>query len=302
MSGGELPGAAGQASAAPEPQPERDGPATLLHAGRRIPVTGAGVSIGRHADNDLVLPEDLVSRRHARVAPGPGGYEITDLASGNGTRLNGERFRDDGRRLANGDTIVIGGETLRFITGGEETRLGSPRPSIIRTERISFTGDRLRIGRDASNDVVLDDPNVSRFHAEVVRDGDVVTLEDLGSRNGTRVEGEPIRRAALPAGAAIGIGPYRLLFDGVGFVARAERGALRMDAEGVAMLIKRKQILAPTSLTIEPGQLVAIIGESGSGKSTLLKALAGVTTPSAGSVTVSGEPVANRRTDIGYLP
>ncbi len=47
---------------------------------------------------------------------------------------------------------------------------------------------------------------------------------------------------------------------------------------------------------------MVLIGESGSGKSTLLKALAGVTHPSAGSVTVSGEPVRARRADVGYLP
>jgi ABC-type multidrug transport system ATPase subunit/ABC-type multidrug transport system permease subunit len=127
-------------------------------------------------------------------------------------------------------------------------------------------------------------------------------LRDLGSRNGTRIDGTPTRQALLSAGSEIGIGPYRLVFDGRGFVARADRGALRLDAEGVAMRVKGKQILAPTSLTIEPGQLVAIIGESGSGKSTLIKALAGVTTPSAGTIAVNGEPVAARLTDIGYLP
>jgi ABC-type multidrug transport system ATPase subunit/ABC-type multidrug transport system permease subunit len=68
------------------------------------------------------------------------------------------------------------------------------------------------------------------------------------------------------------------------------------------MQVKDKQILAPTSLTIEPGELVAIIGESGSGKSTLIKALAGVTSPTDGAITVSGEPVRSRLTDIGYLP
>ena len=68
------------------------------------------------------------------------------------------------------------------------------------------------------------------------------------------------------------------------------------------MRIGDKEILKETTLSLEPGQLVAFIGESGSGKTTLLKALAGVTTPSSGSVTVNGEPVTSRLTDIGYLP
>jgi ABC-type multidrug transport system ATPase subunit/pSer/pThr/pTyr-binding forkhead associated (FHA) protein len=278
------------------------GAGTLLYGGRRMPIDRGGVTIGRVAGNDIIIPKDSVSRRHARISAEDGGHWITDLGSRNGTVLNGERFRDEARWLSSGDTAVIGGEALRFV-GGQETQYGGARPpSVLRTERIAFEADRLTIGRDRSNDVVLDDPNVSRFHAEVARQGEVVELRDLGSRNGTRIDGEPARRARLHAGSEVGIGPYRLVFDGRGFVARAERGALRLDAEGVAMRVKGKRILAPTSLTIEPGQLVAIIGESGSGKSTLIKALAGVTTPSEGTITVSGEPLASRLTDIGYLP
>ncbi len=127
-------------------------------------------------------------------------------------------------------------------------------------------------------------------------------MRDLASRNGTRLDGQLMRRAAVDTGSEIGIGPYRLIFDGDGFVARAEQGAVRLDAEGLGMRVKEKVILQPTALSIEPGELVAIIGESGSGKSTLMKALAGVTTPSEGTITVNGEPLANRLTDIGYLP
>jgi ABC transport system ATP-binding/permease protein len=276
-------------------------PATLLHRGRRIDLTRQAVTIGRLADNDVVIAKTSVSRRHARISAVRGGYSVTDLDSRNGTQLNGERFRAEARWLANGDTVVIGDEALRFVTG-QETRYGPEPPAAVRTELIPFPAARLAIGRDASNDVALDDPNVSRFHAVVERVGETVELHDLGSRNGTRVDGRPVRRAVLRPGSEVGIGPYRLVFDGRGFVARAERGALRLDAEGVAMRVKGKQILAPTSLTIEPGQLVAIIGESGSGKSTLMKALAGVTSPTDGTITVSGEAVASRLTDIGYLP
>jgi ABC-type multidrug transport system ATPase subunit/ABC-type multidrug transport system permease subunit len=287
--------------AALHPHAQLPGLATVIHDGHRLPLTAHGLTVGRLADNDIVIPRSSVSRQHARITPVPEGYWITDLGSRNGTQLNGERFRGEARWLSNGDTVLIGGDALRFVTG-QETRYAGEADAVVRTELIAFPTDRLTIGRDHSNDVALDDPNVSRFHAEVVRQGDAVTLRDLGSRNGTRLDGTPTRHARLSAGSEIGIGPYRLLFDGRGFVARAERGALRLDAEGVAMAVKDKQILAPTSLTIEPGQLVAIIGESGSGKSTLIKALAGVTTPSAGTITVSGEPIAGRLTDIGYLP
>ncbi|MCZ4492439.1 MAG: modulated efflux pump with fused ATPase and integral rane subunit [Conexibacter sp.] len=276
-------------------------PATILHHGRRIALTADGLQIGRVPGNDIEIPSKAVSRHHARIVQVPEGFWIVDLGSRNGTLLNGERFYGESRWLANGDTVVVGGEPLRFLTG-QETRFAASAPAMPTTHAIRFTGDRLTIGRDDGNDVVLDDPNVSRFHAEVLKEGGQIEVRDLQSRNGTRVNGQPVRRAVLQTGSEIGVGPYRLIFDGTDFVARAEHGALRLDAEGIAVEVKDKKILQPTMISIEPGELVAIIGESGAGKSTLLKALAGVNPPTEGVITVNGEPLAARLTDIGYLP
>jgi ABC-type multidrug transport system ATPase subunit/ABC-type multidrug transport system permease subunit len=284
------------------PQPGAIGvpPATLLHAGRRLPLVGE-LNVGRAPENDIVIEHESVSRQHASIRPVRGGYAITDLGSRNGTRLNGERFSGESRPLASGDTVTIGGEALRFLAG-EATVYRAQQPQALRTAHVHFPGERLTIGRDASNDVVLGDPNVSRFHAEIVRHEGRVELRDLASRNGTRVDGQPTRAAVLTAGSEVGVGSYRLIFDGSSFVARADQGALRLDAEDVVVRVKGKQILAPTSASVEPGELVAIIGESGAGKSTLLRALAGVSPISEGTVTVNGEPVTSRGTDIGYLP
>ncbi len=290
------------ASRPPTAAQRDDAVASVLHLGRRIPVTGVGLAIGRLPDNEVAIPSNAVSRHHARIAPVSGGYCVVDLGSRNGTLLNGERFRGESRWLANGDTVVVGGETLRFLTG-TETQFEAARPAFLATHRIEFEGDRLTLGRDESNDVVLDDPNVSRFHAEVRRGSDGrIEMRDLTSRNGTRVDGRLTRRAVLGTGSEIGIGPYRLLFDGTDFVAREEHGALRLDVEGLEVRVKDKQILQPTALSIAPGELVAIIGESGSGKSTLMKALAGVNPPTEGTITINGEPLADRLTDTGYLP
>ena len=197
---------------------------------------------------------------------------------------------------------VAAANRLASSSVAEETRVTSDDLPVIEVRRISFEGERLSIGRDPANDVVLADPNVSRFHAELVREGDVVELVDLGSRNGTRVDGEPVAAQAVEAGSEIGIGPYRLVFDGASLIARDDHGALRLDATGVAVSVGDKRILEPTSLSIEPGELVAIIGESGAGKSTLLKALAGVTRPTAGRITLNGEDLHARLTDVGYVP
>lgn len=58
---------------------------------------------------------------------------------------------------------------------------------------------------------------MSRFHAEVIPSGDVLELRDLGSRCGTRLDGRPVKRALIRSGAGIGVGPYRLRFDGSSF-------------------------------------------------------------------------------------
>lgn len=56
----------------------------------------------------------------------------------------------------------------------------------------TMVGNRLTVGRAQDNDIVLDDPQVSRHHARVMRRGDEIIVEDLGSTNGTLVNGRRI--------------------------------------------------------------------------------------------------------------
>ena len=275
--------------------------ATVLHAGRRVPVGPEGVAIGRLEDNHIVIESDRASRHHARIVPREGRYYLADLNSMNGTYLHGERLVGESRWLNPGDAIAVGGELIRFLTG-QETRAGDREFAPAGVQTIRFAGGRLTIGRDSANDLQLDAPNISRFQAEIVAVDGTVELRDLGSRNGTRLNGEPIERVPLAAGSEIGIGPFRLVFDGANFVQRDDRGSLRLDAYDVSVTVRQKVILNQVSLSIQPGEFVAVIGESGAGKTTLIRALAGVNHPTSGVVFVNGEPVGWRLTDIGYLP
>src|SRR3954469_25498137 len=186
--------------------------ATVLHAGRRLDVPPGGLGIGRRSDNEVVLASDRVSRHHTRIAADGGRWYVADLGSMNGTYLNGERLNGESRWLSPGDTVTVGGEALRFVTG-DETRFGAPAPARSRSASVTFTGAPLRIGRDAANDVVLQDPNVSRFHAEIALSGGSIAVRDLGSSNGTRLNGVAVGSAGtrLLTGAEVAIGPYRLL-------------------------------------------------------------------------------------------
>ncbi|GAB6050526.1 hypothetical protein JCM16106_13740 [Hydrogenophilus islandicus] len=69
-----------------------------------------------------------------------------------------------------------------------------------------------RIGRDADNDIVLDDPTVSGRHAMLTPFFDELLVEDLGSKNGVLLHGERIDRGKLKVGERIRIGPFRLHF------------------------------------------------------------------------------------------
>ncbi len=79
-------------------------------------------------------------------------------------------------------------------------------------ERISITRAPVVIGRLSTNDVVLADANVSRRHAEIRRDGDQWQLVDLGSTNGTLVNGKLTREHDLVDGDKLGFGTSELVF------------------------------------------------------------------------------------------
>ena len=71
--------------------------------------------------------------------------------------------------------------------------------------------DIVSLGRDAANDILIKDPEVSRYHLRLLKRGDVYLLEDLGSVNGARING---RRTA--GRARLNDGDVIMLGDGIG--------------------------------------------------------------------------------------
>ena len=86
----------------------------ILRPGR-VETPAGGVKIGRATDNDIVIPDVLASRHHATLIPSPGGTEIRDHKSINGTFVNGQRV--DSAMLREGDVVTIGNIDLVFAGG-----------------------------------------------------------------------------------------------------------------------------------------------------------------------------------------
>ena len=79
--------------------------------------------------------------------------------------------------------------------------------------RVALGSEPLVIGRLPECYVVLPDSNVSRRHAELSRKGDGVFVTDLGSTNGTRVNGTPVREQLLASGDEVSVGSTKLIFE-----------------------------------------------------------------------------------------
>lgn len=79
--------------------------------------------------------------------------------------------------------------------------------------RVHVETEPVVIGRMPECSVVLSDPNVSRRHAEVVRVNEAFVVRDLGSTNGTKLNGAPIREGYLTTGDNITVGSTTLVFE-----------------------------------------------------------------------------------------
>ncbi len=185
---------------------------------------GQTLTVGRDPANKVPLPTEAgLSRRHCRIGPREGGeegWEVADLGSTNKTRVNGQTVQH--KVLAHGDEIEIGSVKIRFEDPDEEKRLEALGKEGVcylewvskehKGERIVLTRKQTTVGRRDTNDVALDDRMVSGHHAEIDRDVNGYTIRDLGSTNGTLVNGQPISEALLTHGARIRIGNSRFAF------------------------------------------------------------------------------------------
>ena len=95
--------------------PEPTGRAMVLAEGKRMVVPASGAVLGRSRDCDIVLADPNVSRRHAELVPdGHGGWQVRDLGSTNGVKVNGRKI-DRPAALESGDRLALGTADVRFV-------------------------------------------------------------------------------------------------------------------------------------------------------------------------------------------
>ena len=80
--------------------------------GRRFAVTERGLRLGRSSTCEIAMPDPALSRNHCLFELRDGDLWVTDLASANGTVVNGVALGADSRRLAVGDVVSAGDSSL----------------------------------------------------------------------------------------------------------------------------------------------------------------------------------------------
>ncbi|MCT9083911.1 FHA domain-containing protein [Streptomyces fulvoviolaceus] len=172
-------------------------------------------------------------------------------------------------------------------------------------------GRVMRIGRALENDLVVSDLQVSRNHAEFHATPDSrFEIRDLGSHNGTYVNGQPIPKGGtqlLGPNDIVGVGHSTFRLVGDRLEEFVDTGEISFSARHLTVTVDGgKQILKDVSFGVPEKSLVAVIGPSGSGKSTLLKALTGYRPANQGDVLYDNRNLykqfAELRQRIGLVP
>ena len=280
----------------------------------KYPLDKGFYTLGRSTKSTITIQHPKVSGHHAQIQRVRGHYEIVDVGSANGMFHNAQRIQK--KQLNDGDVIYLGQEVMvqyRNFVGLVPAVLPKkktpPPPPPIKT-LVAQGQNLIKIGRSRENGIRLNHPQVSRHHAQIERMGSRYRLIDLKSNNGVFVNKAKIAHEAwLKDGDEIRIGPYRFDFDKGGLQGNLEIPGVKLDIVGLQKWVSKpetKNLLRTISMSIEPGEFVALVGLSGAGKSTLMDAINGFRPATNGKVFANGDDLYDNfdmyRNDMGYVP
>lgn len=263
--------------------------------GRRIiecPVREREVTIGRSPNATISLPDAEISRVHARIRYANGRHEILDQSI-NGTIVDGQDISGP-QPLRDGSTIRIGSYQIIYSAKDSaipaptsvniafptrllrcdgrqvtcsEARLEVSPPGKTPPYQVTLPDRPVNLGKSPACDIVLTDEFVSRVHARLVPVADGWRIEDLGSRNGTRINGRETGAALLASGDRIQTGQTRLQFHQKVFPGTLDEddgeSGREIFAGNSASIVSLRKLAARIAPSNAP---VLVLGETGTGK------------------------------------
>lgn len=182
----------------------------------------APLRIGRGDENDIVLADASVSKSHAVLEPGEGGFVLRDLGSRNGIFVDGERaLGDDPIEVEVGTVIGIGDFKLVLAAAPAPAErgfhIGVTEPNG-RHHVFAARGQEITLGSDDSCDVQLEGEGVAPRHLRVLEREGRLIIADLRSPTGTFRNHERVQAPVVVQPTdLIRVGCFHLTFSGLGF-------------------------------------------------------------------------------------
>jgi transcriptional regulator with GAF, ATPase, and Fis domain len=140
--------------------------------------------------------------------------------------------------------------------------------------KAKLIGKKLTIGKAEENDLVHDDPLVSRMHCEIERLKEGLVVRDLGSTNGTRLDGVRIREALAKPGAVVGVGSVDITLRPSAIPVEALPSKQDHFGEAFAESLAMRSIFGVLEFIAPSDATVLLCGETGTGKDVLARSIA----------------------------
>jgi Protein of unknown function (DUF3662)/FHA domain len=125
-----------------------------------------------------------------------------------------------GGRIQEAEPMPASSDTMIYARPGADQAPESARRAYLlvstrgsRAVQFDLGGPLIGIGRASDNDVIVDDPMVSRHHCQLKLQHGAYSFTDLGSRNGSTVNGQPVTQIALGPGDIIRVGDTQIEFQ-----------------------------------------------------------------------------------------
>ncbi len=273
------------------------------------------IKIGRNTANDIVISSNVISGNHAFIELINSRLFLTDNGSTNGTFVNNQQVSPGQPIDIIDKTVFLAGLTAVQVLVKSASSTGQPPRTTNTSEDLTNLGERILeqlqskatiiIGRSESVDVFINNTQISRNHSKITRIDNKYFIEDLGSINGTFVNGQRISgKIQIGSDDSIIIGRIRFTLGGLTIDISKE---VAIKTIGLVKKFSNGKVgLHETNIEIQSNSLLAVMGPSGCGKSTLLKALNGESPGTSGTVYIGGQEL-NQNFDylkmqIGYVP